>query len=380
MKDIKDLFSYNLCLRCSGRIFADVDTGLTDLERGKHLLFAYNSFYGNLDINDSCWLCNGIFNEFDKYYNIINDRIKDYEYSTFLIGSKFDDELLLKEEKIQNDFGNKGESIRKEFNREFGKYFSSKAEKEFSKNADIVFEINTLYDDVKITVRSLYIYGTYIKKIRGIPQTRWIHGDGESIESIIGEPLMELTMGKNYKLHGSGREDVDVMMLGNGREFVIEVVEPEKRNIQLMEFMEMVNTSNKNVFINDLQFTSKEKIKEIKEAKYDKTYIAVIELPDNIDIGKFKDSVRTFKNKIIEQRTPLRVLGNRSDIIRKKEIKYINIEDIRNNIARIKICAESGTYIKELINGDSGRTVPSLSSVCNSNLQVTSLDVVNIGR
>ncbi len=380
MKDFKDLFNNNLCLRCTGRIFADVNTGLTNIERGKFLLFAYKSFYGDIEIKDSCWLCNNIFNEFDKYYNIINDRIKNYEYNTFLIGSKFDDELLLNEEKIQNSFGNKGESIKKEFNREFGKYFSLKTGKDFSKNPDILFEINTLYDDVKITVKSLYIYGTYIKKRRDIPQTRWIHGNGDSIESIIGEPLKELTGGKNYKLHGSGREDVDVMMLGNGREFVIEIIDPEKRNISLNEFIEKVNDSKKNVFIYNLEFTDKEKIKEIKEAKYDKTYIASIELPDSIDINRFKEYILLFKDKTIDQRTPLRVLGNRSDLIRKKEIKYINIEDIHNNIARIKICAESGTYIKELINGDNGRTVPSLSSICNSNLQVISLDVVYIGR
>ncbi len=357
-----------------------VDTGLTNLDRGKSLLFTYNSFYGNLDIKDSCWLCNNVFNEFDKYYNIINDKIKDYEYNTFLIGSKFDDELLLKEEKLQNEFGNKGESIKKEFNREFGKYFSLKTGKDYSKNADIIIEVNTIYDDAKITIKSLYIYGTYLKERRDIPQTRWIHGSGESVESIIGEPLKEITEGKNYKLHGSGREDVDVMMLGNGREFVMEIVDPVKRNISLNEFMEKVNNSNKNVFINNLGFVNKEKIKEIKEAKYDKTYIAIIELPDNIDINKFKESISVFKNKIIDQRTPLRVIGNRSDLIRKKEIKYINIEDIHDNIARIKIRAESGTYIKELINGDNGRTVPSLSSICNSDIKVKNLDVVNINR
>jgi tRNA pseudouridine synthase 10 len=344
------------------------------------LEFSYKSFYGAPDVPDSCWLCNGIFNEFDKYFNMVNDAIGKKEYSTILIGSKFDPSIILEEEKIQNKYGNNGESIKKEFNREFGKYFSSKTGKEFSKDADIVIEVNTIYDNVSLIIKPLYIYGTYRKERRDIPQTRWINGSGDTLESLIGEILLKLTGGKNYKLHGSGREDVDVMMLGNGREFIMEVDEPDVRNFSLEKFMENVNNSGENINISNLEFSDKTRIRQIKEATYDKTYRATIECSESIDENKLNIAIDKFENFTISQRTPIRVIGNRSDLVRKKEIKYINIEDIHDKEAIIKIRSQSGTYIKELINGDEGRTIPSLSSVYGCELKVKCLDVLKIER
>jgi tRNA pseudouridine synthase 10 len=380
MNDLKELFTHGLCTRCTGRIFANIGTGLTNYERGTKLEFAYKAFYGPLDVPDTCRICKGIFNEFNKYYNMSMDAIGNREYSTILVGSKFDPEIMLEEEIIQNKYNNNGESIKKEFNREFGKYFSSLTGKEFSKDPDILIEINTIYDTVELTIKPLYIYGTYTKKRRDIPQTRWINGTGDTLESIIGEILLKITGGKNYKFHGAGREDIDVMMLGNGREFVMQIDDPAIRNISLEHFMEEVNNSGNNVYINGLKFTDKKTIKQIKEAAYDKTYLATVESMDALDEKRFKDAVSKFKNYTISQRTPERVMGNRSDLLRKKEIKYINIEDIHNKEAKIKIRAQSGTYIKELINGDNGRTVPSLSSIYGSELKVKCLDVLKIER
>ncbi len=377
---IKSLFEHNLCTRCTGRIFANVDTGMTNLERGKSLLFAHKSLYGDVKEVNKCWLCNNIFDQFDKYYNMVNDLIGEYEYESFLIGSKFDKSLLLEEESLQNDYGSKGESIKKEFNREFGKYFSMKSGKEYSKYPDMTIHINTIYDNVEVIIKSLYVYGKYIKKRRDIPQTRWVHGSGDSIESIIGDQLMKMALSENYHLHGAGREDVDVMMLGNGREFVIEAVNPKIRKIDMDKFQENVNSSGKNVFISDLSFCTKDTVKEIKESKYDKVYLAEIESGNNIDEQRFREATRKLVGIEINQRTPIRVIGNRSDIIRKKEIKYINIDSIGYNTAIIKVCAESGTYIKELVNGDGGRTLPSLSSMYGDNLYIKSLDVININR
>ena len=380
MNDIQDLFSNKLCIRCTGRIFASVDTGLTNYDRGLKLVFAHDAFFGHVEIPEKCYICNGIFDNLNMYLNMALEAINSMEFSTFLIGSKFDPDILLEEQKIQNKYGNKGESIKKEFNREFGKYFSEHTGKEFSKNPDILIEINTVYDSINLIVRPLYIYGIYLKKRRDIPQTRWINGTGDSIESLIGEILIKHTGGKNYKLHGSGREDVDVMMLGNGREFVMEIDEPSIRNIDLKEFMEEVNASNSGVYISDLEFSTKAKIREIKEATYDKVYKATVECDQEISRNKLESTCNALKNQVISQRTPVRVIGNRADLIRKKEIKYINIEDIHDKEAIIKICSQSGTYIKELINGDNGRTVPSMSSIYGKELRVKNLDVIKIMR
>ncbi|KAA0002525.1 MAG: hypothetical protein FE043_04055 [Thermoplasmata archaeon] len=49
------------------------------------------------------------------------------------------------------------------------------------------------------------------------------------------------------------------------------------------------------------------------------------------------------------------------------------------NEAVIVVKAESGTYIKELVTGDGGRTKPSLSELAGCAIEVKKLDVINIG-
>ena len=142
---------------------------------------------------------------------------------------------------------------------------------------------------------------------------------------------------------------MDVMMLGNGREFVMEVDDPVYRNINLEEFMNAVNLSDSGVYISNIEFSSKNKIREIKEAAYDKIYMATIECDEDISIDNMENTANQFKNLVISQRTPTRVIGNRADLIRKKEIKYINIEDIHDKEAILKIRTQSGTYIASFI-------------------------------
>ena len=47
-------------------------------------------------------------------------------------------------------------------------------------------------------------------------------------------------------------------------------------------------------------------------------------------------------------------------------------------MAILNVEAESGTYIKELISGDEGRTKPSISEMINNPCKVIELDVLEI--
>lgn len=64
-----------------------------------------------------------------------------------------------------------------------------------------------------------YILGRYRKLSRDVPQSPWMIGDDRkgrsSIEEIIGEAI-SIHLGTNIptKLHGCGREDIDVRCLG----------------------------------------------------------------------------------------------------------------------------------------------------------------------
>ncbi|WP_297215060.1 tRNA pseudouridine(54/55) synthase Pus10 [Thermoplasma sp.] len=386
MFHLAELASYNICSRCAGRIFAYHGHGLTNVERGRYLQFAIGCELGNPDFSfrdeDQCTLCHGIFKKFDDIYSLVMKKVGDAQFNTFLVGSVFPEDTIMMEEEMQKKFGSSGESIKKEFNREFGKFFSMKTGREYRQDdPDLSILVNAEYLFAEIKLRSIYVYGKYRKFRRDMPQTRWIHRpDGDTVESIIGSVMISHSGGTNYYLHGSGREDVDVRMLGNGREFVLELENPVRREFDLDQVAREVNESHRGVEIFDLSFSDRDTVSRIKLEKHRKVYDALIVSDSPIDEDRIRKACAELNGKNIYQRTPLRVAQRRSDLIRTRRIDRIDLVGVSGNEAEIVISADAGTYIKELVSGDDGRTRPSLSEIYGEPLNVKELDVIKICR
>jgi len=385
MDKFTQLSNEKLCIRCAGRIFATVGHTMTNLDRGNQILFTSRCFGYELNFVEekSCSLCSGIFLEIPKYAGEIQKRLSDYEYRTILIGSSFPASILEKERILQEKYGNLGEPIKKEFSRELGKYYMDMTGKEFDRSdPDIMAKVNTEYMSIEFQIKSLLIYGIYRKNIRGIPQTRWIKYSEktDTVESIIGDQIKIMGNGKDYALHGAGREDVDVRMLGNGREFVIELTEPRIRNINLEKLTENINKTNLGVTVSSMRPSSREEIKNIKDEKHYKIYRAKLESEKPVSCEELKEICKEFNGKVIYQRTPLRVSSSRSDIVRERKISEMSVECGENGDHVLTIEAEAGTYIKELVSGDGGRTKPSLAEKLGTEIRIRELDVIMIKR
>ena len=387
MPDLIALSDLGICTRCLGRVFASVGESLDNVQRGQMLLFTIKSLHpeATLSITDSneCPLCNGVFDEFEKYMSIVMDEIEGVEYNSFLIGSVFEKSVIIREEEIQSIFGSRGESMKKEFNRECGKHFDEITGKEVSfSEPDLTVIVDTRYDFAKTDIRSIYICGRYNKFRRDLPQTRWIHKpeNNESVEYYIGEPVSEASHGENFFLHAAGREDVDVRMLGEGRDFVLEISRPKKRDLNLGALEKTINMAGSGVSVRGLEFCSKDRVKEVKSTTFDKTYRVVVHSGNDLDGERLQTALQNITGKVIYQRTPLRVAVRRADLIRERSIRESAIEQVTGKTATLLLKAESGMYIKELVNGDNQRTNPSLSSEYGESLAVAELDVVEINR
>jgi tRNA pseudouridine synthase 10 len=386
----KNLVIFKLCDNCFGRQFGKIGHGMTNEERGRQI-----REYLNIPKIESktCWLCKSLISEIEKFSRIIMQSLQDYEYETFLVGSRISDDISEKEKKL-GELTNFSEPIKQEVNREIGKIVERKTGKSVDFNQpDIVALIDTSFDIVTLDVRSLYIYGRYWKFIRGIPQTKWFckkcQGIGchfcdytgkrfeSSIEELIGKTFLEKSKGTEIRLHGAGREDIDAKMLGNGRPFIFEIKNPKKRFFSLEGVENESNDYTKKIAkINNLRYASKEEIAKLKSAKWEKTYR--VEIHGEIDKRKLKEAVMALRDKIICQRTPNRVLHRRPDIERKRKIIDIQIEEIMEKNAVLTIRAEAGTYIKELIDGDNGRTTPSVTGIIGKKIETEKLDVIQI--
>lgn len=361
--------------------------------------------YTQIDSSKTCYLCHDIFLNLQKYVNKAIKKVEDYEYDTFLCGTSPNSKIINQEDKFKAEFNLlESESFKNHFNREIGKLISSIINKppEFEK-PDIVIIFSLDFDEfeIQLLVRSLFISGRYNKLIRGIPQTRWpcrkCQGKGcddcnftgtqynTSVEQLISPLFIEESKATGSKFHGAGREDIDVRMIGNGRPFILELKEPKTRNLDLNYIMvEINNTQDGKVQISNLKYSSKKEVIALK-AKAENTqkvYLALIEAEEAIEKKTFETKLNLLKNTIennkIYQRTPNRVSHRRADLIREKYVYKIEGEFVRSNLFKFTIQTQGGTYIKELISGDDGRTKPSFSEVFGSKLICKELDVIEI--
>lgn len=396
MEKVRALIEMGMCDRCLGRFFSEMGHGISDAERGRSLRTCIAMQDGSTpEYRESCELCGDAFENMGKKAEILLKESEGIEFSTFLIGSRFDRETLEKERKIAEKLGLKGESIKVEFNRTLGKIFEEISGKSFSRdNPDIEFLYDVRYDDVKIKINSIYIYGRYRKLIRGIPQTRWpcryCHGKGcekcnftgkmypESVEELVAHEFMEALKGKEHAFHGMGREDIDARMLGNGRPFVLEIKEPKRRFIDIKEIEKKVNEfASGKVEVSGLRLSSKKEVREIKGFKAEKTYIVTVVFDSEVEEEKLKNALRILETDI-EQRTPKRVAHRRADKVRKRRVFSMKLLQSNGRKASIEVRTEAGLYIKELMHGDEGRTNPNLSAVLGIKCTVESLDVIHI--
>ncbi|NOQ38024.1 tRNA pseudouridine(54/55) synthase Pus10 [archaeon] len=406
-----------VCDHCLGRQFAKLLSGYTNIERGRHIRtvigFALDSGE-KLKIDDVnlqdlkfrdfkpkkkkvpvCKVCDNIFDTIPEKAKRVVDNLKDYEFDTILVGARLSGNLIEKEETQWEASGIEFcESIKSELSRDMGQSVTSAMKKDLDRaNPQVTVVYDFEEDDFEITVNSLYIYGTYKKFKRGIPQTKWpcskCRGLGcescewtgkqykETVEELIAVPVIEASSGINSKFHGAGREDIDALNLC-GREFVLEIQEPVKRSLDLKKLEKEINKINKDkVSVENLEMCDKAKVVELKDKKADKTYLAVVELDAPVKKEDLK-KIDILKGKTIKQQTPERVMHRRADLVRDRKVLDISAEFVSSKKIKISVKGEAGLYIKELVSSDGGRTKPSVSSVLGVGAKVVDLDVVGI--
>ncbi len=445
---VKEIYqNYYICPHCLGRIFALLGTNTTNLERGTSLLLsitienhrkylsqdkslekeAINNLkilalsanflpaqkllenegfgFSSVSLSKTCYLCNDIFSNLQKYVNAAKFLAKDLEFDNFLVGTSPHSKIINREDKFKAELNLlNSESFKNHFNREVGKRLFTELDKpvEFS-NADIVFIYHIDFDffNVELIVRSVFISGRYNKLVRGIPQTHWncksCLGKGcelcnfsgkkyeTSVEELISPEFLKKTNATDSKFHGAGREDIDVRMLGDGRPFILELRNPKTRSLDLERIMRRINQFNTGkIKIHDLKYTNKKEVITIKNEAENtrKTYKALVETENSLKLEVFNEKLDVLNNKLenqkISQKTPLRVAHRRANLERKKKIFFIKGKYITPRLFEFTIETQGGTYIKELINGDAGRTTPSFTEIFGVPLYCKELDVINI--
>ncbi len=413
-----------ICDHCMGRQFAKLSTGLNNLERGSAIklslamesdmlyketgddtalkeLSTCNSYarktLGIKGKDQKCWVCLGLYENLDQWAERAVEAIGDKEYSTFLVGTKISGLLSENEEILWSECGiAHAEQFKSELNREVGKLISARTGKEVEfERPDILVTLDIAENDVRLQVRSLYIQARYRKLIRTIPQTRWpcrsCGGKGcetcentgkqypESVDELIREEVIKATNATDTKFHGAGREDIDALMLGTGRPFVVEALSPTIRSIDLGLLEKKINEFAKGkVEVDGLNFVEKDVIESLKASKADKVYNLKVTFKEPVSKERLISAIDNLVGAEIAQRTPQRVAHRRGDLVRKRRVHGMQLLERTDEYAIIQIHCDGGLYVKELTSSDEGRTEPSLTGLLGVQATVNELDVISV--
>ena len=396
-EDILNQTDGKICKHCLGRKLSKTIEGTNNIERADKVCEELG-----IDLDDvDCVICNNIFDKLDdELYDKIDAKINQLgiEFNTFLVGSQIPKDIQERDEEMFEEFDLGVETIKKEVNRLIGLGIWERYDKEAEfERQDIVFNIDLRNEPkVRIQINPLYIEGKYNKYKRGIPQTKWpctkckgrgceeCNGTGkqypESVEELISEHFLKLTKGKEAKFHGAGREDIDVLMLGSGRPFVLEIKEPRIRNLDLAKLEDEINKVNEGkTAYHGLKLCERGRKAEIKQSSPDtyKIYEAIVECDEAFDTDKLEELTKLNE---IHQQTPLRVLRRRTDMVRVKHVLDLSYEVIDEKSFTMRIKTEGGLYIKELISGDEGRSNPNVSEILGVNAVCAQLDVIEVSE
>jgi tRNA pseudouridine synthase 10 len=433
------LGQYALCDRCLGRQFAMLSTMTTNRQRGQALKLSLalladarikegdkengqallQSLAGrgmfepaaelcgkhSLDFEHAahCHLCDrgegSVFEMISSLAERAVSQLEGVEFTNILVGTVPDTLLTEREDELRGKYGLLyGEAFKSHFNRELGKVLTDILGKdpEF-KNPDIVVVYDVEKDEVRINISPLFIYGRYRKLKRGIPQSRWDCGEcngrgcescggtgrkyQDSVSEYVGIPAQQAAKGTRFKFHAAGREDIDALMLGEGRPFVVEVSKPRIRSPDLKKLTKTINKrAKKKVEVLDLAISQRSKAQDLKSEASEniKEYTALITTDSDVTDDQLRDAERKLIGTQLEQRTPNRVAHRRSDLVRPKRVFDVRLSRKSVSLLEGFFRVQGGTYVKELISGDNGRTVPSLAGALGVGCKCIELNVIAI--
>ncbi|EGT48204.1 hypothetical protein CAEBREN_25939 [Caenorhabditis brenneri] len=241
----------------------------------------------------------------------------------------------------------------------------------------------------------VYIAGRYCKYSRCLPQSPWSEEKDEPREpgNSVSEKVCDI-LKKNFgasdsRFVTSGREDIDVRMLGTGRPFVVELrncrTTASVRGLKYQETLKSLEDTinrQKDIKVNFLTRVSRDVAEKLSVGQEDKRkqYCAYCYSILPISEEQFAAARSKIPLKIV-QKTPVRVLKRRSLLDRERTIYTLDFLKLDDHHFEVRLETQAGTYIKEFVHGDFGRTRPSLAELLgveHGEVDILELDVEQV--
>lgn len=386
--------AHGLCDTCLGRVFRGSAKGEPMAARGAALRGAEHP--PAPEVGD-CWLCEGTCGEGPALVKVAEAALAGYEFATFLVGTTVDPVLQNRERELAVELGwEEVPGLKHALNREVGFLIETQLHKKVDlKEPDIAVHLDARFNTATLQVKSAYFRGRYRKLDRTVPQTRWpcrdcrgkgcarCNGTGKmyetSVEELIAVPLMKALGGTEHALHGAGREDVDALMLGRGRPFIVEIREPVRRTFDAPAVLSAIAEGARGrMELDGLAPCEKADVSRLKDALWQKTYRVLVALEKDIKDDQINRACVELTGSVIDQQTPQRVAHRRADKVRQRRATEVRVLSKNGTLVELQVTGDSGLYVKELVHGDGGRTNPNFATMIGVRCEVRELDVLEI--
>ena len=385
--------SKGVCDACLGRVLGGTAKGEPYAARGSLLRGGAPA----APAVGECWLCEGASGDVAALAGLARQSLEGFEFSTFLVGTTVDPVLSKREAEVGKELAlAEVPTLKHALNREVGLEIERSLGKKVDfKDPDIAVHLDQRFHTAELQVKSAYFRGRYRKLDRAIPQTRWpcrhcrgrgcarCGGTGKmyetSVEEIVARPLMKALGGEDHALHGAGREDVDALMLGRGRPFIVEIRRPRKRSFDAGAVAAAIREEARGrVEVDGLTACEKADVARLKDALWQKTYRVLVALEKDIKDDQINRVCAELTGSVIEQQTPTRVAHRRADKVRERRATEVRLLSRNGHLIELKVTGDSGLYVKELVHGDDGRTNPNFANLAGTKCEVRELDVLEI--
>jgi len=308
-----------------------------------------------------------------------------YQHRTFQMGSRIPRRIVGADDEIKIMYQlSHGENIKTEFNRLMARQLSrsTKGVPVFSGEPDISVTVDPINKSIEVSASPIYVAGRYRKLKSGISQTRKRGLDPlRSVEGMLAAVFVPALEAVDVKFHGAGREDVDALMLGNGRPFILEILAPKKRRVSLAKLQKKFNRKfGRSVEARSLKPTVRSGVVRLKMGgeHFEKRYRIIVRVDQMPSDEKLHEVETRATGLMLEQRTPQRVAWRRADRIRRRIIRSLKLRKMGEDKLEAVVQTQAGTYVKEFVTGDNGRTKPSLAELLNTPANWEALEVLRI--
>lgn len=172
-------------------------------------------------------------------------------------------------------------------------------------------------------------------------------------------------------------------MLGRGRPFILEITEAKTALSgfnKINDLHNIINSSSEYVKVSPLKKVGKDYFEEIRKGEEGKlkVYTCIVWCQRPISQSDM-DYLTSLPALELKQKTPIRVMHRRSLKTRQKFVLKMQAYYINPHFFQLRLVSSGGTYIKEFVHSDFGRTVPSIKTLLGSKTDILQLDVLGLG-